>query len=171
MKERPILFNAEMVKAILDGRKTQTRRVINPQPVNPNWDGVMRSPDRHCRYGQPGESLWVRETHCWADKIHIGYTRDPAITIGYKADLSAEEMGVALDTTHWNWDMVKWRPSIHMHRWTSRTNLNVLKIGYERVQDISEKDAIAEGWPAYRDMFPKVNAGTKARYWFRSAHD
>jgi len=177
MKERPILFNAEMVRAILDGRKTQTRRIVRfASKPNNNTDGFMlciphQGAPRHwqnkfglmyesvhamsadkplydftaCPYGDIGDRLWVRETHCWADELHVGYTREPAITIGYKADLSAKEMGVSLDTAYWNWDMVKWRPSIHMPRWVSRINLEVMDVRVERVQEISEEDAIAEG--------------------------
>lgn len=138
-KERPILFSGEMVRAILDGRKTQTRRVMMPQP-NPitgtpvrgkvytsGWFEDGPAPDyvyKLCPYGQTGDRLWVRET--WADC-------DP---IRFRADLFR---GLWKDN-----DQV-WKPSIFMPRWASRITLEVLRVRVERVQDISEVDAKAEG--------------------------
>lgn len=143
MNERPILFSTEMVKAILDGRKTQTRRVINKQPLdilpmidcandgwvtldskNPNHGSIIK-----CRYGQPGDHLWVRETFGV-----IQYDQ----TVIYKADCDDEALDIARD-------YLKWRPSIHMPRWASRLNLEVKSVRAERVQDISEADAFDEG--------------------------
>jgi len=133
-KERPILFSGEMVRAILDGRKTQTRRVIKPHPSS----GVRWSPvvfaghggwtDGHgaplrCRYGGPDDLLWVRET--WQD------LRPHQERVVYAATLG---------------DVVtKWRPSIHMPRWASRITLRVVDVRVERLQGISHKDAQAEG--------------------------
>lgn len=137
-KERPILFNTEMVQAVLDGRKTQTRRVIKEQPdgeVTAKWldlkdkmpafifcNNGMECVTRKCPYGEVGNRLWVRET--WAD----GYEDKPYI---YKAD--------GWDADH------KFKPSIHMPRAASRTLLEITDVRVERVQDISEIDALAEG--------------------------
>lgn len=130
-----------MVRAILDGTKTQTRRIMKPQMVfgliagqfngwympTSKTGGVIwpNGKDRilsMCPYGHPGEHLWVRET--WAmfqDSIPH-----------YKATGQAPKDG-------------KWRPSIHMPRWASRITLEITGVRVERLQDISEADAIAEG--------------------------
>jgi hypothetical protein len=129
-KDRPILFRGEMIRAILDGRKTQTRRVIKPQPemhlepdtVKAAWlSGFI---DVKCPYGRPGDRLWVRET--W-------HNQAPETLVRYKA---------SGDDLH---ELKKWKPSIHMPRWASRITLEVKSVRVERVQDISEADARAEG--------------------------
>lgn len=159
MRERPILFSSAMVRAILDGTKTQTRRVVKPRGDYPRYDGEMH-PDGSgetwidwgpCPYGAPGDLLWVREAWgvgcrpdpydgCWVDGIE--YRADEAyldehdmlplrpFRDGFPTELS-ERSG--------------WRPSIHMPRWASRISLEVTSVRVERVQDISEEDAIAEG--------------------------
>lgn len=150
MKERPILFSGEMVRAILEGRKTQTRRPVNPQPDDSGlwdddkrprsvvsdltgWNGTVDETG-DCPYGNPGERLWVRETWRWFDSmietdqegVYSGYM--------YRADINP-----AHD------DGLKWRPSIHMPRSACRLLLEVVDVRVERLNDISEKDAIAEG--------------------------
>lgn len=157
MTERPILFNGEMVRAILDGRKTQTRRVVKPQPsvheMSPGPDSGPEDIISYCPYGAPGNQLWVRETWCNADILHLGYNLDDPTTIGYRADESAylfeglPLMGSKLNTKDWNWEheSVKWKPSIHMPRWASRINLLIKDVRVERVQDISSHDISAEG--------------------------
>lgn len=159
MLERPILFSAEMVRAILDGRKTQTRRKMKVQPwpgatvevgpyhphiVDRNgesqpgpatfgaiWDyqDIVNGGDTglRCPYGALGDTLWVRET--WAPHPH-GVMRCGAV---YRADLGAVP------------DASRWRPSIHMPRWASRITLRITDVRVERLQDISEDDAKAEG--------------------------
>ncbi len=130
MKERPILFSGDMVRAILDGRKTQTRRVIKPQPYSvspvtntPFWEeGSL-----NCPY-QIGDRLWVRET--WALNPYL--LELPAYV--YRADY--EPLSDIL---------IKWKPSIHMPRSASRITLEITGVRVERLQDISEQDAIAEG--------------------------
>ena len=163
MSERPILFSGEMVRAILDGRKTQTRRVMKVQPwpestvdVGPYhphivdqhgeshpgpatfgavWDhqNVVNGGNAHlrCPYGAPGDLLWVRET--WA-QYPIELNPQPC-DAWYKA------------TSNGPPTPFKWRPSIHMPRWASRITLEVKSVRVERLQDISEDDARAEGWP------------------------
>jgi hypothetical protein len=148
VKERPILFSGEMVRAILDGNKIQTRRVIVPQPPSltegvifnpsafaPDYGWYFRPYGGHakCPYGQPGDRLWVRET--WCNIMKDGLRPE----IHYKAD--AERPYIEdYDPSEW-----KWRPSIHMPRCASRINLLITNIRVERVQDISEEDAKAEG--------------------------
>lgn len=166
-KERPILFSAEMVRAILEGRKTMTRRALKWQPLDiipcPRYqieldNGDIKScvvawvaltttePEPHgkmirCRYGQPGDRLWVRET--------FSYTGDgDTITnqILYRSD------GEQIDR-----DPI-WRPSIHMPRWASRITLEIVNVKVERLQDISEADAQKEGMSfiGSRAMFAKL---------------
>lgn len=150
MKERSILFSGEMVRVILDGRKTQTRRVLKKQPIdilpmkvqnlwvtleeiNPNHGRVIK-----CRFGVPGDRLWVRET--WAhddmncNDIHCGNIDH----IWYRASESPVVADSFAGAAHW-------RPSIFMPRWASRITLEIVSVRVERVQDISANDAIAEG--------------------------
>lgn len=159
MKERPILFSGAMVRAILAGTKTQTRRVVKPQPPADKqrsaWyePGIMgwappEIPSQHwhrvrCPYGQPGDRLWVRESF-WLDREGVAYKADqecgsPWLEAGaYKAMRTAENGTPYVS----NWG---WRPSIHMPRWASRITLVVTGVRVERLQDISEADAQAEG--------------------------
>ncbi len=137
MTERPIIFSADMVRAILAGKKTQTRRVINPQPV----DEDLRS---GCPYGVPGDRLWVRET-C-ERKIHFNFlTGEPTEIFDavYSADQEhiVEEMGFNLCP----WFKKRKLPAIHMPRWASRLTLEIVSVRVERLQDITEADAKAEG--------------------------
>lgn len=135
-RERPILFKGEMVRAILDGRKTQTRRVVKPQPkygafnCDCDWDVYWYENDKEihvrCPYGQPVDRLWVRET--WTNA-------DGEKDIRYRA----EERAICCDALY------RWRPSIHMPRWASRITLEITSVRVERLQDISEEDAKAEG--------------------------
>lgn len=146
-KERPIIFSGEMVKAILEGRKTQTRRALNHQPApfrafdDPGpflwfrWNGYPQGRIRLsefseqvapcCPYGQPGDRLYVREA--WA----IGENRKDGPQYWYKA---TEERSAPL-----------WRSPMFMPRAASRILLEVVSVRVERVQEISEEDAKAEG--------------------------
>lgn len=143
MKERPILFNAEMVKAILSGRKTQTRRIIKldhergfQNPVVRGRAGEVSSVEfglSHmlCPLGQPGDQLWVREAFA------TGLCTKT--TTAYKATHKAEDLEEG-------WlEKIKWRPSIHMPRWASRINLLITGVRVERLNDISQEDAKSEG--------------------------
>ncbi len=148
-KTRPILFNGSMVRAILAGKKTQTRRIMKPQPdhelerlgecedmlfgVRQNGKiGVWRSP-----FGNAGDRLWVRET--WAVVPHVTDN-------GPKHRAKGDGTGA---TWRADWDGnpsgFKWKPSIHMPRWASRITLEITDVGVERLNDISEADASAEG--------------------------
>lgn len=163
MKERPILFSAPMVRAILDGAKTQTRRAAKLPHHNPlgQWepttigdDGVRdargapvkkqgaiwhtRTGDSLlCPYGQPGDRLWVRETCLgWWNTADGSFSHAAA----YKADGYELEPGE------------RWIPSIHMPRKASRILLEVTGVRIERLQEISEVDAWAEGIEACDGM-------------------
>jgi len=157
MKEHPILFSGPMVRAILAGNKTMTRRVVKPQPtewITPGMPGMSaiwpavnlhgRCAPQKCPYGRPGDRLWVRET--WTPDHSAFYPHHPVI---YRADNYADGMsienGKAWSDEARGWFPFKWRPSIHMPRKFSRLLLEVLSMRVERVQDISEEDALAEG--------------------------
>jgi hypothetical protein len=162
VKERPILFSAPMVCAILAGTKTQTRRVVKPRGL-PCWSVQPADIPRilpFCPYGQPGDRLWVREAFGDCTKgadIMAGMHYDPPL---YRADadsyglLGHDGLGPVYE------EEIRWRPSIHMPRKFSRITLEVTDVRVERLQDISEADAKAEGCgPAtayphqYRDAY------------------
>jgi hypothetical protein len=131
VRERPILFSGPMVRAILEGRKHQTRRIVRVR--KPTDHLVLASPyaTSLCPYGQPGDRLWVRET--WGPC---------AGGVVYRAS----EDGAACP------DGGKWKPSIFMPRWASRITLEVTDVRVERLQDISEEDIAAEGIPLKRSQ-------------------
>jgi len=160
MREIPVLFNGAMVRAILDDRKTQTRRIIKPQPVHvvpfigrddkPTYEfGLCMEYERvitqHVRspLGKPGDRLWVRETWCLN---HPEYehakppTPRPVRDDGRFAYYRATDDYVEFD------EGAGWKPSIHMPRWAARLFADVLDVRIERLQDISEEDARAEGF-------------------------
>lgn len=155
MAEKPILFSTDMVKAILEGRKTQTRRVITVHwhkgtrttPYEPYYiesDGKLLYMDEYgdyhpmenvCPHGRPGTVLWVRETWC------PGYYADGRV--GYKADWQNPDPRVVAETN--------WKPPIHMPREAARLFLEVKSVRVERLQDITPEDCEAEGMDAYCD--------------------
>jgi len=127
MKERPILFNGEMVRAILEGRKTQTRRPTK----NP--------------FGEPGDRLWVRETFqpIWDDYFKPGdWDTGEGYNVNYVATGGRVEWE---DLTGYKGTTDAAMPSIHMPRWASRINLEVIRAWREEIQDISFDDFLAEG--------------------------
>lgn len=181
MKERPILFSGSMVRALLAGTKTQTRRVVKPQP---NFKSPVRAyhrPDGQykwvlqsgmgdgavsggfsCPYGQPGDRLYVKETHEYND-IGSGMCEVLYMADGVRIwkELSADDDAKIKR-------MGKARPSIHMPHWASRITLEVTGIRVERLQDISHDDACAEGIEntrggveacvgRYRDLWESIN--------------
>jgi hypothetical protein len=133
MKERPILFSGAMVRALLDGSKTQTRRVIKSAGVA---DAQALGPKAACCPYAEGQKLWVRET--WAQPT----TLDPGPTF-YRADYPEAVHGKYENLPPA--DAITWRPSIHMPRALSRITLEVTCVSVERLQSISEADAYAEG--------------------------
>lgn len=143
MKERPILFNGEMIRAILAGTKTQTRRIAKPPTgaVNPEWFWEINPAHREnagllCPYGVPGDRLWVRETWKALGDIEPCACKCPAPEVLYAATDAKKWMETGLGN---------WKPSIFMPRWASRLTLEVTAVRVERVQQITDADAIAEG--------------------------
>jgi len=140
MKDHPILFSGEMVRAILEGRKSQTRRVVKGVALDWLQPGMftpkfVANGNSLCPYGNPGDRLWVRET--WAVHPSLNSRKPSEIpknrVVYFRADPAVNE-------THY-----MWRPSIFMPRWMSRITLEIVKVRVERLQEISEEDAIAEG--------------------------
>ncbi len=202
-KERPIIFSAPMIRAILEGRKTVTRRVVKPQPEFRDVQGLFASwafkggllyPNAKndvlalCPYGQPGDQLWLREAWrpaAWRDegRVAVDYRASPEqnrtpwldvpegtwaemwprLTDEALAALDAGRGSIRSEGDGFRWDRgdspCRWRPSIHMPRWASRITLEVTSVRVERLQDISEDDAIAEGLhrieidSGYRDSY------------------
>ena len=142
MTERPILFSAPMVRAILEGRKSQTRRVVKPQPGDAQWieecagGGWMVDRKQINFPYAPGMRLWVRESFSGPHRVdHLPPSLWPVNPpLWYWADGNPS-----------SGDWTRPRPSIHMPRWASRILLEVTELRVERLQDISEADAIAEG--------------------------
>lgn len=148
VKEHPIIFSTDMVKALLEGRKTQTRRILNPQPYSkvsgikltdyeishftlenhPGWVKYGLNKNLKCRFGKPGDLLWVRET--WKKNV---------IPMGWPYHYYED------DSVFTNKDNEKWKPSIHMPKEAARIWLEVKDIRIERLNEISEADAFAEG--------------------------
>lgn len=169
MVDRPILFSAPMVRAILDGQKTQTRRVVKPQPLfnEPgcgfplnngattvvDWKGLHTSLAgllARCPYGQPGDRLWVRETVAcgacapskpseWSPSFWRREQGTPANPNGLW--YAADDLAPERPITARG----KWTPAIHMPRWASRILLEIVSVRVERLNDCSEADALAEG--------------------------
>ncbi len=174
-KERPILFSGAMVRAILEGRKTQTRRVCKPrfddkkpcEHFAPVEYDVRPSMERHCEHGSEstpcpygvfGDRLWVRET--WRPHDVACAVKGTCPLVRYRADggwscgckpLCKEPGG-------------PWKPSIHMPRWASRITLEVTGVRVERVQEISVEDCNAEGCP--RQPWDQVEGGPEK--WYRT---
>ena len=174
-KERPILFSGPMVRALLDGRKTVTRRAVKPfqQPKlidDGEWfSGAQRHPrwgfgvsgksaeecanalaqSRCCPYGNPGDRLWVRET--WLedpeDDGSWGYTQYMGCKGSPLSDIPKrfQKPEHCLFRASWSGSALTWRPSIHMPRWASRILLEITDVRVERLQGISEDQAKAEG--------------------------
>lgn len=200
IKESPILFSGPMVKAIREGRKTQTRRVVRYNPPSHcnvkmvgnlarftassfaagyHGNGITYDREITCPYGQPGYRLWVRETWTYITKSwdeHFDAIRpDPITSNGCPVDLLYRADGYEIPA--------RWQPSIFMPRWASRLTLEVIKVWVERLQDISEADAIAEGikqsdrgfWLpggydnapilAYRDLWDSINGKRPSCSW------
>ncbi|MCG7388729.1 hypothetical protein [Pantoea sp. ACRSB] len=164
MRERPILLNADMVRAVLNGSKTQTRRIITPQPKLTErsgfeWKGYLfgaGSDDREtnrnfshvkCPFGQPGDRLWVRET--FSVVPHTAYAASEGVQQVICPDDSHE---AAIFRAGWEHSTggIRWRPSIHMPRWASRITLEITGVRVERLASVSNDDARAEGYPAER---------------------
>ena len=163
VKEHPILMSGAMVRAVLDGSKTQTRRVVKqldpamgacttgndglPMPVCWAYGG----PVLHCPYGKPGDRIWVRETwYCDHFEVQKGpYLEVPEAheLLVYRAD----------NERPYEAEQPVWRPSIHMPRWASRVLLEIVSVRVERLNDCSDADARAEGTPGGHGVIPSYN--------------
>jgi len=166
MKQRPILFSGPMVRALLDGSKTQTRRVCKPaikhslsyvipvqdpaypgqRPphITPGWFGDEEGDIQfYSPYGQPGDQLWVRET--WARTVVGAGT---AMVVYREGDNRTDYGG-------------PWKPGIHMFQRDSRITLEITGVRVERLHDITRGDAMAEGCP-----FPNMADGDDPRKWY-----
>jgi hypothetical protein len=153
MKQRPIIMTAESVRAIEGDCKTQTRRVIMPQPTGgflgfirerkTHWfRGETRTLEVKCPYGQPGDRLWVRET--WACVKWFDHFKPSEIPKGderWPSVFFSAWTGAARNA----WCRGKWRSARFMPRWASRFTLEVISVRVERLNEISKEDAKAEG--------------------------
>lgn len=169
MKDRPILFSGAMVRALLDGSKTQTRRFVKLTDSGRvkatgsarNWHLEDPNAVLACPYGQPGDRLWVRETFGIFDSegtefVGIPKERPRGFHVVWAGDCPAPVT-----------ETFRFRPSIHMPRWASRITLEITAVRVERLQEISEEDAKAEGvdWTpffnepveAYADLWKSIN--------------
>lgn len=167
-KERPVLFSGPMVRAILEGRKTVTRRPVKPQPEVRMVEGSIPMltfknkrgghwlyPNARaqiiadCPHGLPGDRLWVRETWLedpeddgtWAYTQYMGCKGSPISDIPKRFQKPEH----CIFRASWDGSALRWRPSIHMPRWASRILLEVTDVRVERLQDISDAQAKAEG--------------------------
>lgn len=161
MSEKPILFSDPMVRAILSGQKTQTRRVVNPYPpaqrgilpylpssIVDQQDGTFaaytdgrKAKEFRCPYGLPGDRLWVRECHAIVPRT--AYRASTGVHQVLRPD---DDHDAAVFRADWERsEPSRWRPSIHMPRWACRLALEIVSIRVERLKDISEEDAEAEG--------------------------
>lgn len=159
-KERPIIFSTPMVRAILAGTKTQTRRVVKLQPpagaehhsianVGHPWHDIYGHKGCavhrvRCPYGQPGDRLWVRETFMDMLGTGVEHRPDPRGPLRRYAYASDHQPGSYGDEARKSYGL-RWKPSIHMPRAASRITLEITGVRVERLQDISESDAQAEG--------------------------
>lgn len=164
MKTYPIIFSGPMVRAILDGNKTQTRRVakvtweefLSSEMMEDleirGFDAMRDDPDGFfiippCPFGKPGDLLWVRETF---GHFYKGETPEACV---YLADAGTERwsQGKNPDYAKKTWSR-SWRPSIHMPRWASRVTLEITAVRIERLHQINNNDALAEGTPDLRTI-------------------
>jgi hypothetical protein len=174
MADRPIIFSAPMVRALLEGRKTQTRRIIKLQPelndaglwVWPpssakiskrTWRGFCQTDEEGLKsfFDAPGKAQEALPAKV-GDRMWVRESFDPASEPGdvyYRADYDAMYPGGS--------DLLGWRPSIFMPRCYSRMTLTVTEVRVQRLQEINEEDAIAEGWPGpvTEVGFPIINPG------------
>ena len=206
MKERPILMSAPMVRALLAGTKTQTRRVLRNQPRSvalvPSGNHLFDYREGYedyervvpvdkavtlCPYGRPGNRLWVRETWGYRCSASTATAGQYMHTVVYRADDARHNYGpMPMDDVglpRWRerkegeawpeWDDYmtaywrQWRPSIFMPRWACRITLEITEVRVQRLQDISEEDAKAEGigefiggWACLTDDDPQIAGDT-----------
>jgi len=172
MTDHPILMNSEMVRAVLDGRKDMTRRVIKPQPKIDPRTGMASSPSGDwfhisdfvryykCPFGKIGNFLWVRETWRPAWAVNVGGISGPGIR--YKADNKA--FGRVDSPCKNGIEGKAWKPSIFMPRYACRIKLEVTGIRCERLWEITEDDAVREG--ARTTVHPDYGSTVSAKFNF-----
>jgi hypothetical protein len=177
-RERPILMSGPLVRAILDGKKTVTRRPVKGMALE--WldegftSGFVADPKNQiCPYGFPGDRLWVKETHAVEYLKDAGAQHEDRIV--YRADLAARwlnDLGFPVGDTFYlptDYRPERWHPSIFMARWASRILLEVVSVRVERLQDITEEDARREGVgpapPPSRPDWPATYRGGFAAKW------
>ncbi|EDT5168806.1 hypothetical protein QG942_000691 [Salmonella enterica] len=197
-----MIFNGEMVRAILDGRKTQTRRPFNwkRQPAMemaerddgslwPWAEDCERGGDIWfaCPFGEVGDCIWVRETWAtlgnedgccvdWGGKLCKGDEKSAARIYRASCEQRPGDYGLwsIPDDADWKPHTENekfegaWRPSIHMPRWASRILLEITDVRVERVQDISQRDAVTEGGPPDHPSFSKISQEMGFSDWPRS---
>lgn len=167
---RPLLFSASMVRALLAGTKTQTRRALKYQPIDimpmpeqlgRQWVTLdQREPEAkgkvvRCRFGLPGDLLWVRETWRVSNKNDglaprdLPHARGMTVMFAAGGSRAHDDTGQYVNDDAYPESLPDWagklRPSIHMPRWASRITLRITDVRVERLQEITEADAIAEG--------------------------
>jgi len=147
MKEIPILFSTEMVRALLAGRKTMTRRIVKMYATSDNHplrqNAAWLQENKTCPYGEPGDVLWVRESFCYVMLDHAHDLLEGATERNqfvYKGSHNSDWMDYAKEKYGY-----KWKPSIHMPKGGCRLFLKVKSVRVEKLQDITERDAEAEG--------------------------
>lgn len=150
---KPIFLNTEMVRAILDGRRTQTRRVVKPQPQSYLFDGrgyIFDEGELPKPQYQPGDILWVRETWCANNNPHS----DNCGGFEYRADYEG-----ALCQ-----DLISWHSSIHMPKKAARLFLRVTDVRVERLQDVKNADCVSEGAVKRPDITKRGDLVLHSRY-------
>jgi len=191
MKDHPILFSGEMVRAILAGKKEQTRRIIKEiksplwvvEEVRPDlgysasmgniWAGFRFNENPQgslsyfkCLFGKPGDLLWVREKWAFVKGEPTNINSEKA-TVYYEADRKYKVVGCQSSAQN-DGKWIRWRPSIHMPKIFSRISLEIIDIQVERLQDISDEDVKAEGVEMpHNELFPMINAEDKLKAEFQ----
>lgn len=160
MRERPIIFNGAMVRAILAGQKVQTRSVakgvmaVHTRTGEALADIDSAGPRVPCPFGQPGDRLWVRETWMPGYYHEADHEDGPKVSVIHSADNAEATVAAPSYELAEQWERQfsedgdeapPWRPSIHMPRWACRLVLEITAVRVERLQAISEADAITEG--------------------------
>lgn len=192
MRERPIPFSAPMVRAILAGTKTQTRRAVKPAPqmvtdrsIRP-WEGdqaallqLLLQSKRGCPYGEPGDQLWVREAFRFTDVFDADSpcrVGERCVNAGYRKPWAP--LHFEADGQRANWQHTgtpphdgppqpgKLRPSMFMPRWASRILLEIISVKVERLQEISDEDSLAEGiYPTSAGLYPGSPRAAYQKLW------
>lgn len=187
MKERPIIFSGHMVRAVLAGTKVQTRRIVKLRDLGPSeaagfkWDyrdkhGLWNSISHEdllakCPYGKPGDRLWVKETWQSLPCLKCDEGREGARCTCTDPPVFRADRNLVTGKEPILYEAMRWRPSIYMPRWASRITLEVSGVRVERLQDISEEDAAAEGIRrvcnrlGFMDLWDSINARRSGCSW------